>query len=96
MTILLQGQVFLAEALAGTTELSSRPERSVVEGPAVFFPLFHKPSLALTSLGTHGFSRQLHGFDDGRIRSAAAEMRGRRLVGKGVLDLHHGRIRILL
>jgi hypothetical protein len=35
MTILLQGQVLLAEALAGTTELSSRPERSVVEGPAV-------------------------------------------------------------
>jgi hypothetical protein len=28
MTILLQGQVFLAEALAGTTKLSSRPERT--------------------------------------------------------------------
>ena len=45
MTILLQGQVFFAEALAATTEtlaatteLSSRPERSVVEGPAVSFP----------------------------------------------------------
>jgi hypothetical protein len=37
MTILLQGQVILAEALSGTTELSSRPERSVVEGPAVSF-----------------------------------------------------------
>jgi hypothetical protein len=38
MTILLQGQVILAEALSGTTELSSRPERSVVEGTAVSFP----------------------------------------------------------
>jgi len=38
MTILLQGQLFLAEALAGITELSSRPERSVVEGPAVSLP----------------------------------------------------------
>jgi hypothetical protein len=28
MTILLHGQVFLAEALAGATELSSRPERT--------------------------------------------------------------------
>jgi hypothetical protein len=28
MTILLQGQVFLAEALAGTTKLSFRPERT--------------------------------------------------------------------
>jgi hypothetical protein len=35
MTILLHGQVLLTEALAGTAELSSRPERSVVEGPAV-------------------------------------------------------------
>jgi hypothetical protein len=26
MTILLQGEVFLAEALAGATELSSRPD----------------------------------------------------------------------
>jgi hypothetical protein len=32
-------QVFLAEALAGTTELSSRPKRSSVEGPAVPFPV---------------------------------------------------------
>jgi hypothetical protein len=39
MTILLQGQAFLAEALASTTELSSRPERSVVEGPAVSLPI---------------------------------------------------------
>ena len=38
MTILLQGQVLLAEALAGTAELSSRPKRSEVEGPAVSFP----------------------------------------------------------
>jgi hypothetical protein len=37
MTMLLRGQVFLAEALAGLTALSSRPERSVVEGPAVSF-----------------------------------------------------------
>jgi hypothetical protein len=37
MTILLQGQVFPAKALVGPTELSSRPERSVVEGPAVLF-----------------------------------------------------------
>jgi len=29
MTVLWRGQVFLAEVLAGTTELSSRPERSV-------------------------------------------------------------------
>src|ERR1700748_960837 len=36
MTILLRGQGFLAEAVAGKTELSSRPERSAVEGPAVF------------------------------------------------------------
>ena len=28
MTILWRGQVFLAEAFAGTTELSSRPERT--------------------------------------------------------------------
>jgi hypothetical protein len=35
-TILLRGQVLRAEVLAGTTELSSRPERSEVEGPAVF------------------------------------------------------------
>src|SRR3984957_17630120 len=31
----IAGQVLLTEALAGTAELSSRPERSVVEGPAV-------------------------------------------------------------
>jgi hypothetical protein len=35
------GQVFLAEALTGTTELSSRPERSEVEGPAVLSPFSH-------------------------------------------------------
>ena len=35
MTILLRGKVLRAEALAGKTELSSRPERSAVEGPAV-------------------------------------------------------------
>jgi hypothetical protein len=35
MTILCVGQGFFAEALAGETELSSRPERSVAEGPAV-------------------------------------------------------------
>jgi hypothetical protein len=28
MTILLQGQVFIAKAFAGTTELSSRPKRT--------------------------------------------------------------------
>ena len=39
MTILLHGQVLLTEALAGTAELSSRPERSVVEGPAVSLPV---------------------------------------------------------
>src|SRR5580658_5402579 len=37
------GQLFLAEALAGTAELSSRPERSVVEGPAVSFPVLTHP-----------------------------------------------------
>jgi hypothetical protein len=48
MTILLQGQVFLAEALAGTTKLSSRTERSTVEGPAVSLVLTQplKPLLA--------------------------------------------------
>ena len=35
MTILSRGQVFIAEAFACTTDLSSRPERSAVEGPAV-------------------------------------------------------------
>jgi hypothetical protein len=35
MTILSRGQVSLAEAFAETTELSSRPERSAAEGPAV-------------------------------------------------------------
>jgi hypothetical protein len=40
MTILWRGQVFLAEAFAGTTELSSRPERSVVEGTCGSFPEF--------------------------------------------------------
>jgi hypothetical protein len=35
MTILLQGQVFLAGALAGTTELSSRPERTRISCFAV-------------------------------------------------------------
>ncbi len=35
MTVLLQGQVSFAEALDDTTKVSSRPERSVVEGPAV-------------------------------------------------------------
>jgi hypothetical protein len=35
MTILLQDQALLVEVLAGTTELSSRPERSGVKGPAV-------------------------------------------------------------
>jgi len=44
MTILLPGQVFPVEAPAGTTELSSRPERSVVEGPAVSFPGSHADS----------------------------------------------------
>ena len=39
MTILLHGQVLLTEAFAGTAELSSRPERSVVEGPAVPLPV---------------------------------------------------------
>ena len=39
MTILLHGQVLLTEALAGTAELSSRPERSAVEGPAVSLPV---------------------------------------------------------
>jgi hypothetical protein len=33
------GQVFLAEVLMDKTELSSRPERSAVEGPAVHFSL---------------------------------------------------------
>jgi hypothetical protein len=33
MTILSRGQVFLAEALAGTKELSSRPEESWAFGP---------------------------------------------------------------
>jgi hypothetical protein len=42
MTSSITGQVFLAEALAGTTELSSRPERSVVEGPAVSFSRFSR------------------------------------------------------
>src|SRR5580692_10736424 len=43
MTILLHGQVLLTEALAGTAELSSRPERSAVEGPAVFlFQFSHR------------------------------------------------------
>jgi hypothetical protein len=46
MTILLQGQVFLAKAFSGTTELSSRAERSVVEGPAVSFPGTHTRLLA--------------------------------------------------
>jgi hypothetical protein len=54
MTILLLGQVFLAEALTGTSELSSRPERSGVEGPAVAFPrvLTHplKPDVFSTNL----------------------------------------------
>jgi hypothetical protein len=50
MTILLQGQVFLGETLAGTAELSSRPERSVVEGPAVSFPGTHTPSKALIAV----------------------------------------------
>jgi hypothetical protein len=40
MTIPWRGQGSLAEALAGTPKLSSRPERSVVEGPAV--SLAHK------------------------------------------------------
>jgi hypothetical protein len=48
MTILLRDEVFLAEAFAGTTELSSRPERSAVEGPAVFppevFSIVHGPT----------------------------------------------------
>jgi hypothetical protein len=38
---LLHGKVFLVKAFAGTTKLSSRPERSVVEGPAVSFPGTH-------------------------------------------------------
>jgi hypothetical protein len=42
-TILLQGQVSLAEALAGTAELSSRPERSVVERPAVSLAVLTHP-----------------------------------------------------
>jgi hypothetical protein len=46
MTILSWGQVFLAKALAGATQLSSRPERSVVEGPAVSFPSSHTRSKA--------------------------------------------------
>jgi hypothetical protein len=33
------GARFVADALAGLTKLSSRPERSVVEGPAVSFPV---------------------------------------------------------
>ncbi len=41
MTILLRGHGFLGDDLAGTTELSSRPERSGVEGSAV------------SSLGSH-------------------------------------------
>ena len=46
LTILLHGQVLLTEALAGTAELSSRPERSVVEGPAVSLPVFTQPGRA--------------------------------------------------
>jgi hypothetical protein len=41
MTILSWGQVFSAVVLAGITELSSRPERSVV-GPAVLSPSTHR------------------------------------------------------
>jgi hypothetical protein len=40
-----QGQSIPAEAVAGTTELSSRPEQSVVEGPAVRFPGIHTSPL---------------------------------------------------
>ena len=50
MTILLRGQVFLAEALAVITELSSRPERSVVEGPAVLSAGTHTRSLVPEAL----------------------------------------------
>jgi len=49
MTIPSQSEIFYAEALAGTTKLSSRPERSAVEGPAVSFPGTHTPSLTLIS-----------------------------------------------
>jgi len=35
MTILSQGRIILAEALAGTTELSSRPERTRISYFAV-------------------------------------------------------------
>jgi len=50
MTILLQGQAFPPKLL-GKTELSSRPERSAVEGPAVSFPSTQTPSVP--EEGTH-------------------------------------------
>jgi hypothetical protein len=46
MTILSLGPSILVEPVAGSKELSSRPElrRSVVEGPAVSFPRFFLPT----------------------------------------------------
>jgi hypothetical protein len=42
MTIYCGFKVFIVETLNGTTSLSSRPERSVVEGPAVSFDFHHQ------------------------------------------------------
>ena len=46
----VEGQVFPPEAFAGTAELSSRPKRSAVEGPAVLTPGTHTVSQVRSSL----------------------------------------------
>jgi hypothetical protein len=46
-------------AVNGPTELSSRPERSVVEGPAVSLPGLHRLRRPHLSLLWHGSSRSL-------------------------------------
>ena len=62
MTILLHGQVLLTEALAGTAELSSRPERSAVEGPAVSLPILTQNLGARVCRNVH-LGKHCFGFD---------------------------------
>jgi hypothetical protein len=61
----IAGQVFLGETLASITELSSRPERSVVEGPAVSFRGLH----SFTHTNWKKFPRNplFHSPDSGRV-----------------------------